>query len=88
MNEIFYFQLLFWNTPMLKGILQCFCIPVEIDFEHPVDVVFGYQGYLHDVAWFVQTPCNRDTRSNIITKATKKVASDFRFAIKFVLRQF
>ena len=83
-----YFQFLFWNTSMLKRILQYFCVSIEIHFEHLVDVVFGYQGYLHDVAWFVQTPCNRDTRSNIVTKTTKKVASDFGFAIKFVLRQF
>ena len=83
-----YFQFLFWNTSMLKGILQYFCVSIEINFEHFVEVVFGYQGYLHDVAWFVQTPCNRDTRSSLVPKATKKVASNFRFAIKFVLRQF
>ena len=73
---------------MFKGILQYFCVSVEIYFEHLIDVVFGYKSYLHDIAWLVQTPCDRNTRGSVVTKAAKIVASYIRASLKFVLRQF
>ena len=77
----------FLNTSVFKGIFQYFCVSIEINFEHLIDVVFGYKSYLHDIAWLVQTPCDSNTRCFVVAKAPKVVASYARASIKSMLHQ-
>ena len=84
---VFLLIVYFLTTSVFKGIIQCFCVSIEINFEHLIDVVFGYKSYLHDIAWLVQAPCDSNTRCLVVAKVPKVVASYARASIKSMLHQ-
>ena len=61
------------HTFFYKGIFDNICIAIKVQDEHVVEAVFRYQGDLHFISMFGQTPWRPNDRYRVAMKMTKIV---------------